>query len=67
MTLLRKHKVSNMHFKKIGTGILGLHIVSLLQAGDGGLVENNETLWIALVALAIVGLLILFVSSKTIT
>ena len=63
MALLRKHKVSNMHLKKIGTGILGLHIVSILQAGDV-ITESNETLWFALVALAIVGLLILFVSSK---
>jgi len=52
-----------MHFRKISTGILGLHIASLLQAGEMA-DTNNLILWIALVALAVVGILILFVSSR---
>ena len=56
-------KVNNMHFKKISTGILGLHIVSSLKAGE---MMNSDTLtlWIGLIALAIVGLFILFFSSR---
>ena len=52
-----------MHFKKISTGILGLHIVSSLKAGE---MMNSDTLtlWIGLIALAIVGLFILFFSSR---
>ncbi|PTB83783.1 hypothetical protein C9926_01135 [Sulfurovum lithotrophicum] len=52
-----------MHFKKISTGILGLHTTSLLQATEID-TTDNLILWIALVALAVVGILILFVSSK---
>jgi len=52
-----------MHFRKISTGILGLHIASLLQA-DEMADTNSLILWIALVALAIVAILILFVSSR---
>ncbi len=52
-----------MHFKKRNRGILGLITVSQLQAGD--MINNdNLGLWLALVALAVVGLLILFFSSK---
>ena len=52
-----------MHFKKSWTGILGLHTASLLQATEMA-DTNNLILWLALVALAVVGILILFVSSK---
>lgn len=52
-----------MHFKKISTGILGLHTASLLQAAE--ITDtDNLILWVALVALAIVGILILLVSSR---
>jgi len=52
-----------MHFKKIGIGILGLQFTSLLQAGEVGNTDNL-ILWVGLVALAVVGILILFVSSR---
>jgi len=53
-----------MHFKKSWTGILGLHTASsLLQASEVP-DTNSWILWIALVSLAVVGILILFVSSR---
>ncbi|MBA1420749.1 MAG: hypothetical protein FAF03_07830 [Epsilonproteobacteria bacterium] len=52
-----------MQFQKIGTGIIGLNISTWLYAGDGSNAENIG-LWIALIALAVVGLLILFFSSR---
>jgi len=52
-----------MHFKKIKTGFLGLIMTSFLQAGDF-FETDNLGLWLALIALAGVGLLILFLSSK---
>ncbi len=52
-----------MHFKKIKMGFLGLYITSFLQAGEFT-ESDNFALWLALIALAIVGLLILFLSSK---
>lgn len=52
-----------MHFEKINTGIIGLLTASLLQAGEMA-DTDNMILWLALVALAVVGILILFVSSK---
>jgi len=52
-----------MQFQKIGIGILGLNISTWLYAGDGSHTENIE-LWVALVALATVGLMILFFSSR---
>jgi len=52
-----------MQFQKISIGILGLLLSTWLYAEDRSGTENFE-LWIALFALAIVGFLILFFSSK---
>ena len=52
-----------MYVKKIKIGFLGISMTSILYAG--GLTQVNElALWLALFALSIVGLLILFFSSK---
>ena len=52
-----------MQFQKTSIGMLGLIFSTCIYAGDESNRENFE-LWIALFALAIVGLLILFFSSK---
>ena len=52
-----------MHSKKISTGILVLFSASLLQAEEM-MGSDTVTLWVGLIALAFVGLLILFVSSR---
>lgn len=52
-----------MYSKKIGIGALVLFSASLLQAEE--MIGNDTlTLWVGLIALAIVGVLILFVSSR---
>lgn len=63
MALLIKDKVYDMHFKKMSTIIVGLQATSFLQAGDLAYTDSFE-LWLALIALALVGILILFLSSR---
>jgi len=52
-----------MSFKKIGVGTIGVNSFTWLYAGDGSGTENLEV-WIALIALAVVGVLILYFSSR---
>lgn len=51
-----------MNLKKIGTSLMGLGMLNYAHAGEMGEVEILW-IWIALFALAIVGIIILFVSS----
>jgi CheY-like chemotaxis protein/signal transduction histidine kinase len=52
-----------MHFKTVKSVILGSSLVTCVNAGDFSEIENLN-FWVALVALAAVSLLILFISSR---
>jgi CheY-like chemotaxis protein len=52
-----------MHLKKIGTGIFGLHAASSLHAAEH-IDKDNLILWSAFIALAVICIIILYISSR---